>query len=341
MSNDIQKAVTNAIQPFATSVDLSLNSIKEDIADLKKDTKNDLTELKRDNKDLDAKLEVLRADFDAQRETLKEDIKTDLREEFKGVSEAAHKADLIRLIDRTSANIVLHGYKSKEPKKDTQALFNSICKEETVEVKNARTVGGAGNSIVVTLGSEFERNTILKESRHLPAGVSVDKDVPMIYRNKYSSFKREAWKQRQYFGFKTQISFSGHLLQLRYKEEGKGFVLLSEFSPSVEDALKQHKTTSDKLPPSKIITPEDRTKASKSLIVNNPGGKLSVEDAKLSIAMIIPKGEMGKIESVDLTFNKNILVTCINSAHAKQIAGQLNKRSAGDFEFKASAFDSS
>jgi len=55
-------------------------------------------------------------------------------------------------------------------------------------------------------------------AKNLPRGVYFDRDVPLGYRVAYKNMKRN----RKFLHVNTQISFSGHLLQLRYKDKEGG-----------------------------------------------------------------------------------------------------------------------
>ncbi len=76
-------------------------------------------------------------------------------------------------------------------------------------------------------------------AKNLPRGVYFDRDVLLGYRVAYKNMKRKAYKYRKFLHVNTQFSFSGHLLQLRYKDkEGgseKGYTIVDEYYPSPED----------------------------------------------------------------------------------------------------------
>jgi DNA-binding cell septation regulator SpoVG len=361
MSNEVQKAI-NAILPQAISDaipqaisaalpefrsivaeenSISNESIKASLNDLQiaqRELKDSNNEMKEAQRDLGARFDKLQNQVETQRETLKEEIKNDLMGEFKVLGDATHKALLAQEIEKTASNIVLHGFKPKDAKKDIQSIFSSIAKDEEIEVKNVRIIGGKGNTMIVTLGNEYQRNSILRESRHLPNGVTVDKDVPKCYKKKYDNLKKEAWRQRSFFNLKTQIIFTGHLLQLRIKEDGKGFIIHTEFCPSPQELFNQSKTGADNLPPTNITTMEAKDKAARSFVVSNYH-QLTADEIRRNIDAIIPPSESGKIQEVEIA-GRYAKIICSTVNNAKDLATQLNKKKIGDFEFSTSTYSS-
>ena len=111
----------------------------------------------------------------------------------------------------------------------------------------------------MTLGNAYQRNDLLKHGKLIPAGITLDRCTPPLYREAYKKFKKKARVYSRFFGTQTQVVFIAQTMQLRYKETGKAFTILEEYTPSPQDAEKMskgNKVEGDSVSPSASINAE-------------------------------------------------------------------------------------
>ena len=178
-------------------------------------------------------------------EGLKELQKT-VNEKEMGGNDAAFKYNLAAEIHRANKNIIVHGIQAGEGKEVAKDIIVGIGQKHGVEceIKNVFPLGKGANgkqSVMVTLENTFQRNDILKNSQGLPKDIYLDRDIPMLYRGAFKKFKRKQWRLKNFLGYQTQIVFTAHILQLRYRENGKAWTIDEEYVPSPKDSLKAAK----------------------------------------------------------------------------------------------------
>ena len=315
------EAVGAANESIKTQLDISLLPIKTSMEQLVS------RELERDKKmdRFEADLKVLKESNTAER--LKETVRAEITSMEDTKCAASHKLYLVGLIDKVSSNLIVHGLEHKDP---LQAVTDMIDKlnipeaQSRIRIKSAHALGkrkdASTPSIHVTLGSQYDRNEILKHARFLPKTVHVEKDIPHAYREKNKQMKRRAWRLRTYMNVQTQIMFINHCLTLRYRDsddKNKSWLIYEEFYPSIQDVLnKQGGNTSDYGPPSKVITKSELEKANRTLVLANLRGQTKAQ-AEVFIGSILGE-KISLIEEV-IAKEKFTLIRCTKQESVSEI----------------------
>ena len=238
----VSQTVKETIESTSESTRLLLETHKTDI--LEKMTEitgpiekglNDLTEIGQKR---DQEIKGLTDRMDK----MKEEVKEELREEFKNKidlgQEEAMKMFLMKEIEKSNINLILYGFKGIANKETVTDIFKTmeIDGYDDLRILKVAKLGkdkgdGKVPPVLVTLSDPYARNNVIKAGRNLPKGMTIDKDMPACYREAHKRMKKKAWKLRTFEEVKTLISFSNHKLQLRYREEGKSFSIIEEYSP--------------------------------------------------------------------------------------------------------------
>lgn len=337
--NDIiKRAVAEAVKESASSFEKKLEPVLKELRDLQ--SKNEAR-----FSDIEVKLENA-VTMDSLT-SLKSEMKTELKKEFISDVSSAHRLALCRDIEERNRNLIIFNLQvnsSKPLKTQVSDLLSSLHPVSPSDITQVFSLGkGKGSktpAIHVSLINSNIRNEILKNASNLPKGVQLERDIPPPYRLKYKEFKRKAFKLRHFLGVQTQISFSKHILQLKFREKegNKGFSIREEFFPSPEKVIESLKgNTSDERPPS-FLSEDALEKATRSLIISNPK-KLDLSELKLILkdggALVrnlnaIIDGEQKEGKTV-LTFK--------SPEFAQDVAQRCNKKQVGDFNIECISFD--
>ena len=215
---------------------------------------------------------------------LKDEILEELKAEQTNKTDpgslAAFHYTLANEIEQESCKLLIFGYKNNTNENacsQAKKMIENICTKSniTVDIRNIAEIGKSTTkdnaTILVTLGNQYQRNDLLRNGKLIPEGISVDKCTPLLYREAYKKMKKKARSCNKFFGTQTQIVFTGHLMQLRYREEGKAYTLIEEYSPSPTDAgkiQKGNKTEGETTTPSASINAESIKQAKRFVVLN-------------------------------------------------------------------------
>ena len=205
---------------------------------------------------LDDKIEQLKSNLkkeiknDVQNE-IKSEIKDELKTELKQELSTAYNISLMSMIKETEMNLVILGLPVKSNREEQKQEILKIGEKmgltaqqmEDTKIRRwfymgKKPEGAKRHSVIVEFESAYHRNIWLNSGGNLKKedGVSIDIDPPPPYRAAHRDIKREAAKQRIFFGMKTRIRFSGPEMQLRIKknQEDSAWTILKQFTPKPE-----------------------------------------------------------------------------------------------------------
>ena len=188
-----------------------------------------------------ARLDVLEKKNKESLDVLKEEIKSELSAEIQSKGDTSYNMMLAQQVNIAEKNLMVFGMISDDPPKTLQELGKKIgMKDEALsatKIVNWYRLGKNSNDskpkpICFILGSDSQRNLFLEKARNLDQGVSFDRDVPLPYRLAYKKFKAKARKQKQFLSQLTRVSFAGHILQLKVRNDvTENWRILEEFIP--------------------------------------------------------------------------------------------------------------
>ena len=160
-----------------------------------------------------------------------------------------------------------------------------------------------------------------------------------MYRAEYKNFRREQFKYMSFFKVKAQIIFTGHLMQLRYREDSsKGFTILKEYFPAYDPNSKKQggSMKGDSLPPSSSITQDSIEDAKKTIIMYGVGNESS-QSLKEILGTLLPDQKLQGI--LDIGIEKNLArIKCKNDVMAKHIFDVSNGKQIGNLKLNMSIF---
>ena len=343
-NNDLREVLDNNKKDILAALDSKLDPIVSNVAELNGKICSVQETVEEQGKDLVTLKEIVK--------NLKDQVKEEvLSEVSKGQAQSnlsSYKFTLAAQNEKAGLNLVIHGFKCSDVDIDTRKLIEGLGVPSSVDVKIVSVVRlGKGDgvkppSILVVVQNQFQRNEILRFSKNLPKGVSVDRDIPIGYRETYKKFRREAWKYKSFFKVSTQIVFSGHLLQLRYKDldnaPGKAHTIIEEFFPSPDKLVQQigGNTLRPGSLPSSAVNAATIEAAKEKLLVTGVGGR-SKEEVKALLGSLLKTHEAEAITTIE-THNGNALLLLNSRTISKQIISQYKNKSVGDFKFNFESF---
>ena len=236
--------------------------------------------------DLMREREVLRDIRVGKLESEFEDLKEIVEKRGEGESDAAFKYNLAAEVERANKNLIIHGLRIGAGKDAAIDIIKGIGEKNEIEfeIKRCTPLGkGANNkqSVMISFENAYQRNTILQNAQGLPKDIFLDRDIPRLYRDAFKRFRRKQWRLRNFLGYQTQISFTSHILQLKYKEEGKAYTIDEEYVPSIKDSLKTvkgNKSEGGNIP-TPVIQKDDIDLARNSVIITG-AKKIPEKDLK-------------------------------------------------------------
>ena len=251
------------------------------------------------------------------------------------------KLDLIREVEKAEKNVLIFGAPKTLSKDSFQVMLGGANIEANVlELRAITSKKSQSVFHKAILGSSFQRNNVLRLSKNLES-IRVERDVPPLYKDQYNKFKRESYALRSTLGVSTQITFIGHSLALRYKDQGEGmaYTIYKEFSPSPSSALKAQlgNNIPPGLKPSKIISAETVSDIQRSVFFPKISD-LSIDDLQAKVTAFLGGFEQrGLIRFQENV--KNISLICNSPDTARSIAKRLDKSTHDGFQFHVQTFD--
>ena len=251
--------------------------------------------LENSNKSLEKKIEGLEVEFSKIQDTVEnsaakitEEVKSTIvpfiQDEIAPKMKSEIKSEVLKAVDASwklqlakenrendCCAIVFGLPVQTSPKNDASNFLKNDLKmnEETLEkisLKQTSRLGkGKGDRpppLLLTFSHPSDRSLVFSHSKNLKnTKISLEKQIPKLYQNEYKNFKNLAHKLRNMpdMNYQTDISFDGHLMQLRYKKRDTPgqkyhYIIHSEYFPPVEKASSELKS-STYVPPGTIATP--------------------------------------------------------------------------------------
>ena len=336
-------AITNKLELEETkkeilnALDSKLDPVVKDVAELK----DQYTSFQQNSETQAQDISVLRKEMQDMKDNFQSDVLKVVGEQ--GASEnSTYKFNLASIVERANNNIIIHGLKTDLVKEDVEKLFSSlnIPPQNAPKVVSVVQLGkGDGSkvpSILVILQNQYQRNEILRQARNLPQEVKLDRDIPQGYREAYKRMRRQAWKYKNFFKITTQIVFTGHLMQLRYKDldnaTKKSFTIVDEFYPR----------------PEQLATPNTGNSVRPGTIPSTSLSKSALEEAKDKVLMTgVGKKSKTEVEDILRKVMKSTDFECIldieieqgnailklrDKVLSKQIATKYSGKNVGNFK---------
>ena len=357
---EMQQTITDAIKQSAdaykavmeenndkivAAMDLKLAPLVSEVATLsdKYDTLH--TEYVKQGNDMSS----MRDTIEQMKDTLREEIVQELSSKSSPNNMSAFKYTLSVENEKVSCNLLVHGFKSAKPKEDILNLFSSLSIPTSVTyqitsvVKLGKDGGERNPSILVTFQNGFQRNEMLRFAKNLPKGVYFDRDIPVGYREAYKNMKRKAYKLRKFLPVTTQIIFTGHLLQLRYKdrEDGvnKSYTIEDEFFPTPESMANHIKgnISNGGTTPSTSVNETSLKIARETLVLAGIGNanNLSIDAA---LKKILKKHEHDSILKIEVE-KGSAIITCDSRTLCQQICKNYNGKTIDGLKLNIDSFD--
>lgn len=264
----------------------------------------------------------------------KDQMKKEIREEMKKDIEAAYKFSLASEVAMHNKNLIIHGLSPKDANKELIDLMEKIVPGNSftfkVEVLGKREEGKK-MTILVRFCSPFERNQVLANAKNVPKGVSLDKDIPVAYREKYKHFRRKAFRLKQATKVNTQIAFVGHLMQLRARDSAdKQFTIIEEYYPEVRKAVNSiaGSNVDTSLASPNIGTLQTKlAEATKMFTLSGLEGMTPMNLDKV-LTDIMSKTDRSLIEDMNMIGNV-AFITCKDKDSCSKLVMRYNGRKAG------------
>lgn len=357
---EMQQTITEAIKQSAdaykavmeenndkivAAMDLKLAPLVSEVATLSNKYDTLHTEYVKQGNDMSS----MRDTIEQMKDTLREEIVQELSSKSSPNNMSAFKYTLSVENEKVSCNLLVHGFKSAKPKEDILNLFSSLSIPTSVTyqitsvVKLGKDGGERNPSILVTFQNGFQRNEMLRFAKNLPKGVYFDRDIPVGYREAYKNMKRKAYKLRKFLPVTTQIIFTGHLLQLRYKdrEDGvnKSYTIEDEFFPTPESMANHIKgnISNGGTTPSTSVNETSLKIARETLVLAGIGNanNLSIDAA---LKKILKKHEHDSILKIEVE-KGSAIITCDSRTLCQQICKNYNGKTIDGLKLNIDSFD--
>ena len=291
----------------------------------------------------------LRNTVESLKVTLKAEIVGELGDKQASGILSAYKHTLAIENEKISSNLLIFGLKTENPKNSVTELLSklSIPSEISYTITSVTKLGKDGGektpTLLVSFQNGFQRNEVLKFAKNLPKGISFDRDIPLGYREAYKNMKRKAYKYRKFFKCSTQIIFSGHIMQLRYRDRedsaSKSYTIVEEYFPSPESMANHAKgnITKGGAVPS-VSANEASLKIAKQTLLLNGIGDASMMTLDAGLKQLLNKSEFDTIQSIEV-LQGTARITCKSPSHCRHIAKNYSGKSANGITLAFDTFD--
>ena len=284
-------------------------------------------------------------------EAVKE-VKNEMKQEFKAI-DAIWKSSLADKVWEAEHNLLVFNYNvSKAPIDDCKDFLEKEMEIKAdiltnLHIKRATRLGKGKNNQPPPLMLQFshpsDRNTVLSHSKNLKnKPFKIEKDVPKLYRKAHSEFKEEAWKLREQFGYQTNITFSGHLMMLQFKDrnsEGEKFhyTIHKEYFPPPHESLTAQKNTLPVPPGTRAtppISPTARAKAECSVFMSGMKTPITTDLLRSKLDDVLSAEHKSFITDVQLKKPSLAIIFCNTWDNCKTIATSYKQFNGEPVTFK-------
>ena len=199
-------------------------------------------------------------------------MKSEIKTEVLRAVDASWKLQLAKENRENDCCAIVFGLPVQtSPKNDASNFLKNDLKmnEESLGKINLKQMSRLGKGrgdrpppLLLTFSHPSDRSLVFSHSRNLKnTKISLEKQIPKLYQNEHKKFKNLAHKLRNMpdMNYQTDISFDGHLMQLRYKKRDTPgqkyhYIIHSEYFPPVEKASSELKSSTF-VPPGTVATP--------------------------------------------------------------------------------------
>ena len=264
------ETLTDSFQTFKDTLENTNKKMEEKIGGLEKEIGKiqDTVENSTNKVTEDVKAAIIPIIKDEIAPQIKSEVKSDV---LKAV-DASWKLQLAKENKENDSCAIVFGLPvQSSPQNDAQNFLKNELKmnEESlgkIYLKQTSRLGkGKGDRpppLLLSFSHPSDRGLVFSHSKNLKnSKISLEKQILKLYQNEYKHFKNLAHKLRNMpdMNYQTDISFDGHLMQLRYKKRDSGgqkyhYTIHSEYFPPVEKASSELKSTNH-FPPGTIATP--------------------------------------------------------------------------------------
>lgn len=346
----IEASQVTIVEQLRGEIDNSKKAVVESFESTTSRIEKCLDDIVAGNIKRDEQIEKLTERMDGLHTEIVEEIKADMRKELDTSRHEAFKATLIREIEKASHNLIIFGFGGGSEKEEILSLFDASGVEDVGNLIISKTSklglpkgkGEKVNPILVIFADPTHRNNVLKAGTGFPKGVTIERDIPPQFRERYKAFKKHAWKLRSFYNVKTQIVFNGHLMQLRYREEEKSFTIIDEYCPPIQSLNKpppKGNSSKGNGPPSTVIKGNGfcEETACSVLIVMNRKIQNKQHFYDLISPPVISEKVMRSIENLKIN-EYNCVVVMADQDAAKRLAMNLKDKVIGGIKVHAETF---
>ena len=199
-------------------------------------------------------------------------IKSEMKTEVLKTVDASWKMQLAEKNKENDKCVIVFGLPVQSvPKNDAANFFKNELKMnqeslDKIDLRQANRLGkekgGRPPPLLLTFSHPSDRSEVFFHTKNLKnKRISVEKQVSKLYQTQYKKFKTLAHKLRNMpeMNYQTDISFDGHLMQLRYKKRDSPdqkyhYIIHSEYYPPIEKASQELKSTFS-IPSGTVATP--------------------------------------------------------------------------------------
>ena len=344
--------IDNKIKNIQSTLDASQDQMLKKIGETLQPLVVQVKGLEDRQKTLEFRQDSFEGNLKEELTKMKEEILTEVRSEQKVKTEATNLAafrySLCNEIEKESMKLLMFGVKKTDTEVGSHArnILSEIADKGKIkiDVKQVIQIGKTSEkgttAVIIVLENSNQRNEILKNGKFIPEGITIDRCTPPAYRETYKKMKKRARSLSKHFGCQTQVSFANHTLQLRYREEGKSFTILEEFSPSPEDMgkyAKGNKLEGDSVIPSASINEESIAKAKRYIILNGLG-KSTEEELRKWLQILLTENDYKDMTDLKRA-GKFWNVGFKDEAKARYIAMTYKEKSCEGLTFKGYTLD--
>ena len=334
------KNISSETKAEVSSIGTQLNKLREDTATKLSNMQEEFSQLKSTVTEVAANnLEELKDSLvPIVKNEVVNEVKTELKGEFKAI-DAIWKANLADKVWEAEHNLLVFNCSVSKTAMDDSKEF--LEKEMSIDaetmnklhLKRATRLGKGKNNqpppLLLQFSHPSDRNSVLSHSKNLKGKpFKIEKDVPKMYKKTHSSFKEEAWKLREQFGYQTNIVFNGHLMILQIKNRNSDsekfhYTNYKEYFPPPRESLSPYKNSLPVPPGTRAtppISPTARTKAEASIFMSGMKTAITSDLMRTKLDEILSSEHKSFVTDIQLKKPDLAIIFCDTWDNCKTIA---------------------
>ena len=339
----ITAALTDTLKSNHAEVLSTIEPLRLDVAKLNTqyDTLNSAMEEQA------GRINSLSLEINTVKDSVKEELAKEAEQAVSKTNLEAFHFNLGVANDKANCNIIIHGLAGSNSQEEGNSLVASmsIPPSSNINIMSVTKLGkgkeGKPPSVLVTLQNHFQRNDLLKHSKNLPTGITLDKDIPLVYREAYKRMRKDAWQCRLHFNVTTQVVLVNHTLQLRYQDKGgegkKAFTIVDQFIPTPEHQNKFAKGNISQPGAASSSISKDAFKAAQEKVLLIGIGSRSSMEIDAMLKAVLKKAEYNAIKDIVIA-KGNALISISDKAMLSRVVKDYNGKEHDGFKFKLEQF---